>query len=113
MRISLPAGRRRIIAGGIAVAVLLAVAGCDLATAANTPPEPKKGGTLFINLQGGIGQLDPQRTYNATDMNILRLTTRTLTTYTASPTGKVSEIVLNCGEHKFVVKTLDFAPNRK
>jgi hypothetical protein len=27
--------------------------------------------------------------------------------------GKVSEIVLNCGEHKFVVKTLDFAPNRK
>jgi hypothetical protein len=27
--------------------------------------------------------------------------------------GKVSEIVLNCGEHKFVVKTLDFAPQRK
>ena len=27
--------------------------------------------------------------------------------------GKVSEIVLNCGEHKFVVKTLDFAPNTK
>jgi peptide/nickel transport system substrate-binding protein len=93
MRISLPAGRRRIIVAGIAVASLLAVAGCDLATAANTAPEPKKGGTLFINLQGGIGQLDPQRTYNATDMNILRLTTRTLTTYTANPNGKVSEIV--------------------
>jgi hypothetical protein len=27
--------------------------------------------------------------------------------------SKVSEIVLNCGEHKFVVKTLDFAPSRK
>ena len=27
--------------------------------------------------------------------------------------GKVSEIVLNCGEHKFVVKTLDFTPLRK
>src|SRR6266446_1738177 len=27
--------------------------------------------------------------------------------------GQVSKIVLNCGEHKFVVKTLDFAPNRK
>jgi hypothetical protein len=27
--------------------------------------------------------------------------------------GKVSEIVLNCGERKLVVKTLDFAPNRK
>jgi hypothetical protein len=27
--------------------------------------------------------------------------------------AKVSEIVLDCGEHKFVVKTLDFAPHRK
>src|SRR5882724_8319427 len=27
--------------------------------------------------------------------------------------GKVSEIVLNCGGHKFVVKTLDFRPQRK
>ncbi len=27
--------------------------------------------------------------------------------------GKVTETVLNCGEHKFVVKTLDFATNRK
>jgi len=27
--------------------------------------------------------------------------------------GKVSELVLDCKEHKFVVKTLDFAPNRK
>jgi hypothetical protein len=27
--------------------------------------------------------------------------------------GKVSEIVLNCGERKLVVKTLGFAPNRK
>jgi hypothetical protein len=27
--------------------------------------------------------------------------------------AKVSEIVLSCGEHKFVVKTLDFSPTRK
>jgi len=27
--------------------------------------------------------------------------------------GKVSELVLDCKEHKFIVKTLDFAPNRK
>jgi hypothetical protein len=27
--------------------------------------------------------------------------------------SKVSEILLNCGEHNFVVKTLDFAPIRK
>jgi hypothetical protein len=27
--------------------------------------------------------------------------------------SKVSEIVLNCGDHKFVVKTVDFTPQRK
>jgi len=27
--------------------------------------------------------------------------------------SKVSEMVLNCGDHKFVIKTLDFAPQRK
>ena len=27
--------------------------------------------------------------------------------------SKVSEIVLDCGDHKFVVKTLDFRPQRK
>jgi len=27
--------------------------------------------------------------------------------------GKVTEMVLSCGEHKFVVKTLDFTPQRK
>jgi hypothetical protein len=26
---------------------------------------------------------------------------------------KVGEIVLDCGEHKFVIKTLDFSPQRK
>jgi hypothetical protein len=27
--------------------------------------------------------------------------------------GKIGEIVLDCGEHKFVVKTLDFRPQRR
>jgi hypothetical protein len=27
--------------------------------------------------------------------------------------GTISEIVLNCGDQKFVVKTLDFTPQRK
>lgn len=26
--------------------------------------------------------------------------------------GKVSDLVLDCGDHKFVVKTLDFSPHR-
>ena len=27
--------------------------------------------------------------------------------------GKVSEVMLDCRDHKFVVKTLDFRPQRK
>src|SRR5260370_30125834 len=27
--------------------------------------------------------------------------------------GKVTELVLNCGEHKFIVKTLEFSPRAK
>ncbi len=27
--------------------------------------------------------------------------------------GKVSDLVLDCGDHKFVVKTLDFSPHAK
>jgi len=27
--------------------------------------------------------------------------------------SKVSELVLDCGDHKFVIKTLDFSPQRK
>jgi peptide/nickel transport system substrate-binding protein len=99
MRISSSAPRQvrrhvfsRLIVASVAFACLAAVAGCDLADASNTPPEPKKGGTLFVNLQGGIESLDPQRTYNATDMNVLRLTTRTLTTYRSSP-GHQDEVV--------------------
>ena len=92
MRISSPAGFRRTFAAGVALISLFAVSACSLADASNTPPSPKKGGTLFVNLQNGIGQLDPQRTYNATDMNVLELTTRTLTTYRTTA-GHESEIV--------------------
>ena len=84
---------RRLLAGGLVVVSLgSSVAACSLADAASAPPEPKKGGTLFVNVQGGLDILDPQRTYTASEMNVLRLTTRTLTTYKAVP-GSASEIV--------------------
>ncbi len=83
---------RRLLAIGVALAGVIAVGGCDLAGAANTPPEPKRGGTLYINVGNGIDSLDPQRTYSATGANILRLVTRTLTTYRSVP-GAASEIV--------------------
>jgi peptide/nickel transport system substrate-binding protein len=84
--------RRALVAGFLAVATLGAVSACDNADAANTAPEPAKGGTLRVNIQGGIDLLDPQRTYAALDMNVLRLTTRTLTTY-ASTQADASAIV--------------------
>jgi len=40
-----------------------------------------------------LDDLDPQRTYSAIEMNVLRLTTRTLTTYRATPGDTASEIV--------------------
>ncbi len=84
---------RRWLAGGLALASLGTVAACDLADAASVAPQPKKGGTLFVNIQNGLDILDPQRTYAAVEMNVLRLTTRTLTTYKSGAGQKASEIV--------------------
>lgn len=85
--------RRVFVMVAAAVVVTSTAAACDLADASNQAPEPKKGGTLFVNMQGGLDLLDPQRTYSAAEMNVLRLTTRTLTTYRAVPGPTASEIV--------------------
>jgi peptide/nickel transport system substrate-binding protein len=84
---------RRLAAAGIVLATLAATAGCDLAGASNVPAAPKKGGTLFINMQSGLDILDPQLSYSAGEMNVLRLMTRTLTTYRSTPGPNASEIV--------------------
>lgn len=84
----------RVVVAGTALALLFASAGCEFsAEASGTPPQPKKGGTLYVNLQGGVSLLDPQRSYYATDWNILRLLNRTLTTYRSVPGAGASEIV--------------------
>src|SRR5260370_39332640 len=36
-----------------------------------------------------------------------------LAIYVEGQVGKVTELVLNCGEHKFIVKTLEFASRSK
>jgi len=84
---------RRIVAAAFAFACLVSVAACDLAGAANGPRQAKSGGTLFVNVQGGIDLLDPQRSYAAVEWNVLRLTTRTLTAYRSAPGPAASEIV--------------------
>ena len=104
MRISDPSGasatrarrhRRslRLTAAAVSLTVLATVTGCDLAGADEPSPTPQKGGTLYVNVQSGLDILDPQRTYSAIEMNVLRLTTRTLTTYRSVPGQTASEIV--------------------
>lgn len=83
----------RRVAAGLAMICLAAVSGCEFAGASNAPPDPKQGGTVFVNIQGGLSILDPQRTYAATEMNVLRLLSRTLTTYRSVPGAAGSEIV--------------------
>jgi peptide/nickel transport system substrate-binding protein len=83
---------RPVVAAVVALVSLLASGACDLAGASDTAPQPQKGGTLYVNIAQGVDSLDPQGTYLAVAMNVLRLTTRTLTTYRASATNS-DEIV--------------------
>jgi peptide/nickel transport system substrate-binding protein len=86
-------GRRFAAASVAAVCLVTGVAACDLADASSPARQPKKGGTLYVNLQGGLDLLDPQRSYSAVEWNVLRLTTRSLTAYRAEPGAAASEIV--------------------
>ena len=77
-----------------AVGVLvLALAACDNAGAANGPQPPKTGGTVRVVVSAKPAHLDPQRVTSATEANISRLTTRTLTTFKSEPGSAASEIV--------------------
>ncbi len=73
--------------------MLVGAAACDLAGANSAPETPKTGGTVYIYAQANFDLLDPQRTYSANEMNVLRLLNRTLTTYRSVPGPAASEIV--------------------
>ena len=97
MRISGNSGHgqhvRRLLGMGLAAVVLVGVTACDLAGASSAAEAPKTGGTVFIYAQANFDLLDPQRTYSANEMNVLRLLNRTLTTYRSVPGQAASEIV--------------------
>ena len=57
------------------------------------PPPGKKGGQLAVLMAGTVDHLDPQRAYQYSSMNVLRLLTRQLTTYAAQPGAKGSVLV--------------------
>jgi peptide/nickel transport system substrate-binding protein len=84
--------RRQIRAAVAALLAIVALAACDPAPAQDTTRKARPGGTLYVVLADGLDSLDPQGQYEATAMDVLRLTTRTLTTYKATP-GGADEIV--------------------
>jgi peptide/nickel transport system substrate-binding protein len=76
------------------LAILLTATGCGVfGSSENGPPQPVKGGTLHVVLQAPLDLLDPQRNQAAIEADVLRLTTRTLTTYRSAPGAAASEIV--------------------
>ena len=89
-----PAARRsrRALAAAVAGLSLIAAAACDTASAEGQPDPPKPGGTLHLVVAAKLEHLDPQRIAAATDANISRLFTRTLTTFKSDPES-ASEIV--------------------
>lgn len=96
-----PTGRRgrrltalgRLTVAGAVVVALAATAACGAADAGDGPQPPDKGGTLRLVVSVMPEHLDPQRISAATDANISRLVTRTLTTFRSEPGAAASEIV--------------------
>jgi peptide/nickel transport system substrate-binding protein len=85
--------RRRTTVATIAGLALLATAGCSDADAKNGPQPPKTGGTVHVVVSAKPAHLDPQRVATATDANLSRLVSRTLTTFKSEPGAASSEIV--------------------
>jgi peptide/nickel transport system substrate-binding protein len=72
---------------------LLVAAACSNADASNGPQAPATGGTIRVITGALPTHLDPVRVASATEANVNRLTTRTLTTFRSDPGAAASEIV--------------------
>lgn len=84
----------RMLGSATVVAALVATAACNTAKDADSANTPKPGGTLTIFLsRAPVNHLDPAQISIATDANVSRLISRTLTTYKAVPGAEGSEIV--------------------
>ena len=126
---------RRTLIGGMALLLYVAVgvamiARSKPAMAANSATADKLGRLAFVFLRvdatqdlailhpiiaPDIGvQLDagPRKLDRGTLLNC-RASARTHSALVESQIGQVSELLLDCGEYKFVVKTIDFDPHAK
>ncbi|MBB5869246.1 peptide/nickel transport system substrate-binding protein [Allocatelliglobosispora scoriae] len=78
---------------GAATALLFLVAACDSAAATDQAKPASQGGTLRVVVANLPDHLDPQKITAATDANISRLLTRSLTTFKSEPGSASSELV--------------------
>src|SRR5690242_9591250 len=85
--------RSRTTIATIAGLALLATAGCSDADAQHGPRPPRTGGTVHVVVSAKPAHLDPQRVATATEANLSRLISRTLTTFKSEPGAAASEIV--------------------
>ncbi len=83
---------RRLVATGVAVIAVAGAAACTTADAGEKLTPARHGGTLRWVLGAKPGHLDPQRIKTATEANLSRLTSRTLTTFRAEPGRAATEI---------------------
>ncbi|WP_432836792.1 ABC transporter substrate-binding protein [Dactylosporangium sp. CA-092794] len=83
----------RALVATLAGLALLAAAGCSDADAQHRPKPPRTGGTLRVVVAAKPAHLDPQRVATATEANVNRLVSRTLTTFKSEPGAASSEIV--------------------
>ncbi|MET7423847.1 ABC transporter substrate-binding protein [Dactylosporangium sp. NPDC005555] len=84
---------KRFVASLVGLSLLASAAACSDAGAEDRPQPPRTGGTLRVVVSAKPAHLDPQRIATATEANVSRLTTRTLTTFRSEPGAAASEIV--------------------
>jgi peptide/nickel transport system substrate-binding protein len=78
----------------VCLVLLISTTACGFfSSGGKGPAQPVKGGTLHVILQAPLDLLDPQRNQAAIEADVLRLTTRTLTTYRSASGPAASEIV--------------------
>ena len=116
---------RRIIIGGVALLFCAAIAARSLPATAGKPESllfvflrvdhehdiailrPMIAPDIGVQLDSGPRQLAPGT------MLTCELVPREHDALVEGQLSKVSELLLDCGGHKFVIKTLDFAPQRR
>jgi peptide/nickel transport system substrate-binding protein len=84
---------RRAVSAGVAALTVVGVAACSKPDPRDEVARPVNGGTLRVVLGAKPVHLDPQRVKAATEVNLSRLTGRTLTTFRSEQGRAASEIV--------------------